>query len=362
MDKPKIERQVSLVEQASVLPSLIASFLTGWVITSARPWLMFICILALVLLLLFLPFTKSHLLSLLDKAHMTEIERVSEEAERVKHALLEEIQFLKGQLVSAEDRERVSASQRRILFTCIEGISDRLRDCIREVKKINDSELQLLAGGDLEAAHRLHLNTVDFVKTISRRALYNLREMLNQPDDARIENRDARATYFRLTNRNPGSYLLKQYAYAYPPSSSPRTQEISQREHPGAGVFTCITTEDMFVQPDILDAYAQSEQRHSPVGWEDFRPGHHLEYGSMVCLPVISGEPRTDDRSFVGVVTITVKPRKFFQTDQPMDYPSDSLQKAFSATVLHPFPLIMALLHELEVSSGMIERITDQLS
>jgi hypothetical protein len=94
----------------------------------------------------------------------------------------------------------------------------------------------------------------------------------------------------------------------------------------------------MVIVPDVPLAFERGDR------WAEMRPEQHRDYGSMVCYPIITGVPRTKERRFVGVLSITARNIGFFSDDPN----SSLLPKPVLTNLLHPFAIFLGILSEME--------------
>jgi hypothetical protein len=313
-----------LAEQAYLIFPIVSAFLIGRFLPSATAqWQVALAFLVLLIFILVLPFLKL----------------VAERALQLDQGVLE------TKLQESSEKVKTIAIQKRVLNEMVDSLSDLLRDCVRELKKTNDALEGSHLTKNIKQLQNIGANASTFAETLSKRTLDKIRDMLNYPEDPTEDERDARVTLFKMITEEEGHRVLQRYVYSYPPGLSPRTEQWNEEEHKDSALFRCVLTERMFVVPDVPQS-AREWQRGVP-GWIDRRTNHHLEYGSMVCYPVITGKPNSPERRFVGVLTVTVKQTGFFKGEMN----SSLFPEQFISKVLHPYAILIGILSEIERSA-----------
>lgn len=331
-----------VIEEGFLVFQVVAAIVVGLLLPKAGVVEIIVWAAVLMVLVIVLPFAKYQVERTFKLDYETRAEQLQRERDQLQDKLRQEL-----------DGTGATFVQKRIVDEMMESLSDLLRECVRELKESND--VRTTPGVELDQQARVELSArrKDFVKQTTRRVLDGICTALNHRDDPREEVRDVRATFFRYINED-GHEWLKRYAYHYPPAISPQTTGFSFEDahHRKAAVIRCFSAEDMVIVPDVKEAFERGEM------WAEMRQEQHMDYGSMVCYPVITGVPRTPERRFVGVMSITSRQVGFFSHD-PHATP---LPKSVLTNLLHPFAIFLGILSEMEREDQLDLSLFEQLN
>lgn len=353
--EPEAKRDLHryFVEEAFLVFQVLLAILGGLLLPKASLVGVLLIALAVVILIPLLPYAKQQVEAKFALDFETRAQRQQEELNLQLNQVLQERERLQERLRNEETGAALGFVQKRIMDDAVEALSDLLRDVVRQLKAANDEWENAYTCDDKGQMALLLAQGSSFVNHVSGKTLDKIRAILNHRDDVRGADPDIRVTLFRCIergSRSTNSTTMRRYAWSYPPALFPKTEEFAFAQHAESAIFQCYIQEEMFILSNIPRAF---ESGH---GWLDTRSGQHKEYGSTVCYPVITGAPRSKERRFIGVVTITSRQIGFFSDDPSASGPIASpMSSGFLARLLHPFALLLGMLTEYEQALALVE-------